>query len=40
MENVISREEHDEFLRRMEDEHKRIIHRLTDLEDTGGRLAN
>lgn len=34
MENVISREEHDEFTRRMEDEHKRISHRLTNLEDT------
>ena len=34
MENVISREEHDEFARRMEDEHKRISHRLTNLEDT------
>lgn len=34
MENVISREEHDEFTRRMEDEHKRISHRLTDLEET------
>lgn len=34
MENVISREEHEEFSRRMEDEHKRISHRLTDLEET------
>lgn len=34
MENVISREEHDEFTRRMEDEHKRISHRLTNLEET------
>ena len=34
MENVISREEHDEFARRMEDERKRISHRLTNLEDT------
>ena len=34
MENVISREEHDEFTRRMEDEHKRISHRLTGLEET------
>lgn len=34
MENVIGREEHDEFRRRMEDEHKRISHRLTDLEET------
>ena len=34
MENGISREEHDEFARRMEDEHKRINHRVADLEDT------
>lgn len=34
MENGIRREEHEEFARRMEDEHKRISHRLTDLEET------
>ena len=34
MENGISREEHDEFCKRMEDEHKRINHRLSDLEET------
>lgn len=34
MENGIGREEHEEFARRMEDEHKRISHRLTDLEET------
>ena len=34
MENGISREEHEEFRRRMEDEHKRINHRVSDLEDT------
>ena len=28
MENGISREEHEEFMRRMEDEHKRINHRV------------
>ena len=33
MENGISREEHEEFCRRMEDEHKRINHRVADLED-------
>ncbi len=33
MENGISREEHDEFVRRMEDERKRTNHRLEDLED-------
>lgn len=30
----ISREEHDEFCKRMEDEHKRISHRLSDLEES------
>ena len=34
MEEWIRREEHEEFARRMEDEHKRIGHRLTDLEET------
>lgn len=34
MENGIGREEHEEFARRMEDEHKRINHRIGDLEDT------
>lgn len=34
MENGISREEHEEFRRRMEDEHKRINHRVADLEET------
>lgn len=34
MEDVISRKEHEEFVRRMEDEHKRVNHRLGDLEDT------
>lgn len=33
MEDVISRKEHEEFARRMEDEHKRVNHRLSDLED-------
>lgn len=33
MENGISREEHDEFVRRMEDERKRTNHRLEDLEE-------
>ena len=33
MENGISREEHDEFVRRMEDQRKRTNHRLEDLED-------
>ena len=34
MENGIRREEHEEFRRRMEDEHKRINHRVSDLEET------
>ena len=34
MENGISREEHEEFRRRMEDEHKRINHRVAELEET------
>ena len=33
MDNGISREEHEEFARRMEDEHKRINHRVGDLEE-------
>ena len=34
MEDVISRKEHEEFARRIEDEHKRVNHRLSDLEET------
>ena len=34
MDEYIRRQEHDEFARRMEDEHKRVNHRLNDLEDT------
>lgn len=34
MEDVISRKEHEEFARRIEDERKRVNHRLSDLEDT------
>lgn len=34
MENGIGRQEHEEFARRMEDEHKRISYRLSDLEET------
>lgn len=33
MENGISREEHEEFVRRIEDERKRTNHRLEDLEE-------
>lgn len=34
MDNYISRHEHEEFARRMEDEHKRISHRVTEVEET------
>ena len=34
MDEYIGRQEHEEFARRMEDEHKRTSHRLTKLEDT------
>lgn len=34
MDTPISRAEHEEFRRRMEDEHKRMSHRLGDLEET------
>ena len=34
MDTPISRAEHEEFRRRMEDEHKRMNHRLGDLEET------
>ena len=34
MDDYVTRPEHEEFSRRMEDEHKRISHRLTDLEET------
>lgn len=34
MDEYISRQEHEEFARRMEDEHKRTSHRLTELEET------
>lgn len=32
MEDYITRREHDEYAKRMEDEHRRINHRLTELE--------
>ena len=34
MDDYIGRQEHEEFRRRMEDEHKRINHRVGDLEET------
>ena len=40
MDTPITRAEHEEFRRRMEDEHKRMNHRLGDLEELSGRLGN
>ena len=34
MDGPISRPEHEEFVRRMEDEHKRTNHRLSELEES------
>lgn len=34
METSINRAEHEEFVRRMDDEHKRLHHRITDVEKT------
>lgn len=34
MEDYIGRKEHDEFAHRMEDEHRRINHRVGELEET------
>lgn len=34
MDTPITRAEHEEFMRRMDDEHKRIHHRITDVETT------
>lgn len=34
MDDYVTRPEHEEFSRRMEDEHKRTSHRLTELEET------
>lgn len=34
MDAPINRAEHEEFMRRMEDEHKRIHHRITEVETT------
>lgn len=34
MDGPIERREHEEFCKRMEDEHKRIHHRIKDVEDT------
>jgi uncharacterized protein YoxC len=39
MDNPISRAEHEEFVRRMDDEHKRINHRITLVEDKTDTLA-
>lgn len=34
MDTPITRAEHEEFVRRIEDEHRRIHHRITDVEET------
>lgn len=34
MDTPITRLEHEEFMKRMEDEHKRIHHRISDVEET------
>ncbi len=34
MDNPILRAEHEEFCKRMDDEHKRMNHRISDLEET------
>ena len=39
MDTPITRAEHDEFRRRMEDEHKRINHRLSDTEESIRRIG-
>lgn len=38
MDTPISRAEHEEFVRRMQDEHKRIHHRITNIEQTVDRI--
>ena len=40
MDNAITRAEHLEFVRRMEDEHKRISHRLEVLEKSAEAMEN
>lgn len=39
MENPITRAEHNEFCKRMEDEHNRINHRVKDLEEQVREIA-
>ena len=39
MDEYIGRQEHEEFARRMEDEHKRTSHRLTELEETVRKIG-
>lgn len=40
MDNPITRAEHEEFRRRMEDEHRRISRRLTNLEQQTEQMTN
>lgn len=38
MDTPITRAEHEEFVKRMQDEHKRIHHRIADVEKTADRI--
>ncbi len=38
MDGPIQRAEHEEFVRRMQDEHKRIHHRITEVEQTVNQI--
>ncbi len=40
MDDYISRKEHDEFVKRMEDEHKRINHRIEMLEQESRQVTD
>lgn len=40
LDTPITRAEHDEFVKRMQDEHKRIHYRITDIEKTVDRIQD
>lgn len=40
MENYLTRAEHNEYVKRMEDEHKRMNHRISELEDSKGQMQD
>ena len=40
MENYITRAEHDEYVKRMEDEHRRINHRLSKAEEIAEQIQD